>query len=540
MENINPLITSNPIPQETNFLGLNPQNSNTQSLKANDDVITTGLNTSVAFNPLSNDEGSPLWLRSYSAPKNGTLTRNNENLVYTPNAGFLGTEILTYKLQQDRLIVGGRIILNVVGIDKSPTANDDLLNTTNDKPISFNPLLNDSDPENKPLSITNITSPLNGILTKNGNEYTYSPSNDFIGQVILNYEVSDGVNNTTAKVVIDVTQLVTVDPPVIVVPPVVVLPPVIPEKPLLNIGKKDFNSNTGYGLINANEVVNIALGNNSLFENVANYRGVNGNYLDLINVPEVWAKGITGKGVIVAVIDQGINIKHPDLNDNIWVNQNEIASDGLDNDNNGFVDDYNGWNFVSNNNNLNLNGGHGTHVMGLVGAENNNSGNTGVAYNSTIMAIEGLSTWEAVGKSIYYAVDNGADIINMSLGGGQVGFIKTALEYAKSKEVVVIAASGNYGWSSPIYPAAFAQDGLAIAVGADREAFSNKAGDNNNMIYVTAGGEGISTLGADSFGNLRGTSMASPYVAGIVALMLEANPNLTPDQVYSIMTKKIL
>jgi subtilisin family serine protease len=462
-------------------------------------------------------------------------------LVYTPNAGFLGTEILTYKLQQDQLIVKGKIILNVVGIDsppaiinQAPTAKDDLFNTTNDKPISFNPLLNDNDPENKPLLVNNITSPLNGILANKGNEYIYSPDSDFIGKETLIYEISDGVNISTAKVIIDVTQAI-IDPP-----PIIELPTVIPEKPLLNIGKKDFNSNTGYGLINANEVVNIALGNNSLFENVANYEGVNGNYLDLINVPEVWAKGITGKGVIVAVIDQGMNIKHPDINDNIWVNKNEIANDGLDNDNNGFIDDYNGWNFVNNNNNLNLNGGHGTHVMGLVGAENNAIGNTGVAFNSTIMAIEGLSSWEAVEKSIYYAVNNGANIINMSLGGGKVKFIKTALEYAKNKGVVVIASAGNQASSSPIYPAAFAEDGLAIAVGAYNEGYSNKAGSNNNMIYVTASGDGISTSGADGFGGLRGTSMSSPYVAGVVALMLEANPNLTTDQVYSIMTKKLI
>lgn len=532
MEAINPLIISNPIPQEITFLGLGQQGLTAQAIKANDDLVTTNNNTSVVFNPLSNDEGSPLWLRSYSMPKNGILIRQGENLIYTPNAGFTGVENIVYKLQQDQLLTKGNITINVVGIDqtpvdKSPIANDDLFNITNDKSISFNPLLNDSDPENKPLSITNITSPLNGSLTKNGNEYVYLPNSDFTGKETLNYEVTDGVNTSIAKVIIDVTQ------------PIIVTPPVIPKEPLLNLGNKEFNSNTGYGLINANEVVNIVLGNNSLFENVANYQGINGNYLDLMNIPEVWNQGITGKGVIVAVIDQAINIKHPDINNNIWVNEDEIANDGLDNDNNGFVDDYNGWNFVDNNNQFTLNGGHGTHVIGLVSAENNSIGNTGVAYNSTIMAIEGLKTWNNVEQSIYYAVNNGADIINMSLGGGRVNSIKTALEYAKSKGVVVIASAGNYSGSEPIYPAAFAQDGLAIAVGAYNESFSNKAGNNNNTIYVTAGGEGVSTIGVDRFMNLRGTSMSSPYIAGIVALMLEANPSLTPDNVYSITKQKL-
>jgi subtilisin family serine protease len=521
METVNPLIVSNPIPQENGLLGLVQQNLTSQSIKANDDLITTNMNKSIVFNPLANDEGNDLFLRSYYVPKNGMLAKEGVNLIYTPNDGFIGTETVSYRLQQDKLTAKSTITFNVVGINKSPIANDDLLNTTNDKLIRFDPLLNDSDPENKLLTVTKIANPLNGSLTKNDTEYFYTPNQNFVGTDTLSYQISDGVNFSTATIFIDVTAP-------------------IPEQPFLNLGRKEFNSNTGYGLINANELVNIALGNNSLFAEVNNYEGVNGSFLDLINVPEVWAKGITGKGVIVAVIDQGINIIHPDLNDNIWVNNNEIANDALDNDNNGFVDDYNGWNFVNNNNILNLNGGHGTHVMGLVGAENNNLGNTGVAYNATIMAIEGLSTWESVRQSIYYAVDNGADIINMSLGGSQVNSIRTALQYAKSKGVVVVAAAGNYGSSSPIYPAAFAKEGLAIAVGAYNENFSNKAGDDNNMLYVTAGGAGDSTVGFDGLGGKRGTSMASPYVAGVVALISEANPNLTPDQIYNIFTQKYI
>jgi subtilisin family serine protease len=536
MDAINPLIISNLLTTENSLLNLG-QTLTIQSFKTNDDLITTARNTSIVFNPLENDEGLS-WLRSYTSPKNGTITRGgNNSLTYIPNMGFMGVENLVYKGQLDQLIAKGNITINVVDserlpieINKSPIAKDDLFNTTNDRSINFNPLSNDTDPENKPLTISNITTPLNGSLIKNGNEYIFAPNNNFVGREYIDYEVSDGINTSIAKVIIEVTQST--------IEPTPILPPSIPEKPLLNLGRKEFNLNTGYGLINANELVNIALGNSSLFDNVPNYEGVNGNYLNLINVPEVWIKGYTGKGVTVAVIDQAINIQHTDLKNNIWVNKNEIADDGLDNDSNGFVDDLNGWNFRTNNNNLITNGGHGTHVMGLVSAENNSIGNTGVAFNSSLMPIEGLITWDTVEKSIYYAVNNGANIINLSLGGGQVNSIRTALQYAKNKGIVVVASAGNDSSESPIYPAAFAKEGLAIAVGAYNENFSNKAGNDNNMLYVTAGGEGISTVGFDDFGNKRGTSMSSPYVAGVVALMLEANPNLTPAQVYNIFTQK--
>jgi len=170
------------------------------------------------------------------------------------------------------------------------------------------------------------------------------------------------------------------------------------------------------------------------FADVPNLGGNNwGN--DMVNAPEAWARGYTGQGVTVAVIDSGVDISHQDLSNNIWRNTGEIASNGIDDDGNGYTDDVYGWNFgIGQNNNNVLPGttssgqGHGTHVAGTIAAANNGIGMTGVAYNSRIMAIR-MGDVDSQGRftnggnlaqAIRYAVDNGARVINMSLGSGQL------------------------------------------------------------------------------------------------------------------------
>jgi hypothetical protein len=307
-----------------------------------------------------------------------------------------------------------------------------------------------------------------------------------------------------------------------------------------------YSAISGYGLVNAAKAVAGAL-NQSPFANVPTFGGANDWGVNLVNAPEAWARGYTGQGVVVAVLDTGVDRNHADLAGNIWTNAGEIANDGLDNDGNGYVDDVYGWNFANGNNNTLDGNRHGTHVAGTIAAANNGFGATGVAYNSRIMPVKVLSdsgsgSYSGVAQGIRYAVDNGADVINMSLGGGSTdSAVQSALQYASSRGVIVVMAAGNAGAAQPGYPASSATSwGLAVgAVDSSNQmaSFSNRAGSNSSMRYVTAPGVQVySTLPNGGYGFLSGTSMAAPHVAGVVALMLNANPNLTDAQVRQIIT----
>ena len=305
-----------------------------------------------------------------------------------------------------------------------------------------------------------------------------------------------------------------------------------------------FNSTYGYGLVNAAAAVARAIGQQTPFADVADLGGNNwGN--DLVNAPEVWARGNRGQGIVVAVLDTGVDYNHVDLNDNIWINTGEIAGNGVDDDRNGYIDDVRGWDFIGRDNNPMDGGYHGTHVAGTIAAENNGMGATGVASSARIMAVRVLGpnggTSADVASGIRYAASNGANVINLSLGGSFDSGIASAIQFASSRGSIVVMASGNDGASQPGNPASIATQ-FGIAVGAvdinrNNASFSNRAGSNSAMQYVVAPGVNIySTVPGNTYRLLDGTSMATPHVAGVVALMLAANRSLTPDQVRNIIT----
>jgi subtilisin len=319
-----------------------------------------------------------------------------------------------------------------------------------------------------------------------------------------------------------------------------------------NAQEQLFNDNgysftSGYGLINAAAAVGKAAGQGT-FADVPNL-GDNNWGADLVKAPEAWAKGYTGQGVVVAVLDTGVDFNHDDLKDNIWTNPKEIAGNGIDDDGDGYIDDVHGWNFADNNNNTldDSDRGHGTHVAGTIAGENNDIGVTGIAYDSKIMPVKvlnqsGVGSNASVSNGIYYAVDHGANVINLSLGGSSPdSSLEKALEYASTKGVIVVMAAGNDSGFEPGYPARYA-DKWGIAVGAvnknnNMADFSNKAGINS-LTYVTAPGVNVySTLPGNKYASYSGTSMATPHVAGVVALMLSANHNLTDAQVRQIVTE---
>jgi len=308
----------------------------------------------------------------------------------------------------------------------------------------------------------------------------------------------------------------------------------------------NYSSINGYGLVNASAAVAKAIGLPT-FAGIPDLGGNNWG-ADLIKAPEVWTKGYTGQGIVVAVLDSGVDYNHADLSSNIWTNTREIPDNGIDDDFNGYVDDFYGWNFVSNNNNTLDVYGHGTHVAGTIAAANNDFGVTGIAYNAKIMPVKVLGddnkgTYSGFSQGIYYAVNNGAKVINLSLNGTVPDSgLEAAIQYAASMGVIVVMAVGNSAGLTPLYPAYYATNwGLAVgAVDSNKNLadFSNRAGSDFNMAYVTAPGVSVySTLPNQTYGFYNGTSMAAPHVAGVAALILSANPSLTGSQVREIVAQ---
>lgn len=283
------------------------------------------------------------------------------------------------------------------------------------------------------------------------------------------------------------------------------------------------------------------------FPDVPNFGGGISWNLNAVNAPEVWAQGFSGEGVIVAVIDTGVDFVHRDLVSSVWVNPDEIAGDGLDNDGNGFIDDIHGWDFVDDDGSPEDEHGHGTHVAGIVASANDGWGSTGIAPDATILAVrvlgsDGIGDNRDIARGIVYAVDQGADILNLSFGGeGSSRVISNALNYALQNDVLIVAAAGNEGEDSPSYPA-FHSGALdnVISVGAHDEHgriadFSNAVG-TTRAVQVDAPGVGIfSTLPGNRYGSLSGTSMAAPHVAGLAALTLSAHVNASPAELRELI-----
>ncbi|MDZ7846059.1 MAG: S8 family serine peptidase [Owenweeksia sp.] len=175
-------------------------------------------------------------------------------------------------------------------------------------------------------------------------------------------------------------------------------------------------------------------------------------------------------GVTIAVLDAGTNLGHPELVGRLWTNPNDPTNNGVDDDGNGFKDDFQGWDFANNDNDPSDDNGHGTNVLGIIGANaNNNLGYAGVDWHCKLMTCkvlnssnQGFYTWWVDG--IYYAVDEGADIINMSLGGSTTStLLQSAIDYAYNNGVTVVACMMNEDNNVTYYPAGYAN---TIAVGA--------------------------------------------------------------------------
>ncbi|OYZ12807.1 MAG: serine protease, partial [Bdellovibrio sp. 28-41-41] len=252
---------------------------------------------------------------------------------------------------------------------------------------------------------------------------------------------------------------------------------------------------------------------------------------------------------IVAIVDTGLDGTHNLFKNTnaLWVNPKEIPANGIDDDQNGYIDDINGWNFISNSASYADDEGHGTHVAGIVlGAGLDIFSPQLDQSKILIMPLKFLdktgagSTSNAV-KAIYYAVNNGAKIINNSWGGpGYSSALLEALSYAYNQRVLIVSAAGNSSKnndSTEMYPANYVvPSNISIAASSDTDRLASFSNYGVGNVHLASPGVYIySSLPGNMFGSMSGTSMAAPFVAGIAALALREAPSLTGFQLKSLI-----
>lgn len=266
-----------------------------------------------------------------------------------------------------------------------------------------------------------------------------------------------------------------------------------------------------------------------------------------IDAPEAWNAQTGSSDVVVAVIDSGIDYNHPDLADNIWVNPREIPNNGIDDDGNGYVDDVRGWDFYNNDNDPIDDWEHGTHVAGIIGGVGNNGiGITGVAWNVKLLPIKflnsvGVGTAAGATSSILYAASledaSGNKVVkisNNSWGGRRA--LQIIEDAIAGSDLLFVAAAGNAGRSKPEYPAGYDLDNIiSVAATDDNDElwpYSNYSSRRDPWVDLGAPGDFIlSTLLNGSYGTRSGTSMATPVVSGVAALVQSQNLGWSVAQV---------
>jgi subtilisin family serine protease len=291
-----------------------------------------------------------------------------------------------------------------------------------------------------------------------------------------------------------------------------------------------------------------------------------------IDAQRAWDITTGSSDVVIAVLDTGLDIAHPDLAANVWTNPNEVPNDGIDNDGNGFIDDINGWDFFGNDADVTDFGGHGTNVSGVIAAVGNNGlGIAGVSWNAKILtvkvfddvelALAGTSTAIQI-QAVNYVMDlklSGINIaaMNLSLGGFGINFdpaYARLIDEAKAVGIVYVAAAGNDAFNidrqyfSPAREG-FKANSLVVAATDNTGGLAEFSNFGNSTVQVAAPGVQIFTthsqdainfpgaytdpVNGGAYSSVDGTSFASPVVAGIVALAKSAFPNATPDQIIS-------
>ncbi len=272
-----------------------------------------------------------------------------------------------------------------------------------------------------------------------------------------------------------------------------------------------------------------------------------------IEMEKAWKIEQGDSNIVVAILDSGVKTDHPEFSGRLWINHSEIADNGIDDDNNGYIDDIRGWNFADGSNEVNDDSGHGTNIASIIGANGNNGiGFSGVDWNCKLMVLKvlkndiGYYSWWV--SSIYYAVDNGANVINMSLGGDvESQALNEAIQYALDRNVVVVVSMGNKNSDNISYPSNYLG---VIAVGATNPDdsrttsffWSSVSGSNyGEHISVVAPGNfiyGLSNKNNTEFDTyFGGTSQSAAFVSGLASLLIAQTPTITHKEVKELIEK---
>ena len=277
-----------------------------------------------------------------------------------------------------------------------------------------------------------------------------------------------------------------------------------------------------------------------------NNTGQSGGTADAdIDAVEAWDTAWDHPEILVAVIDDGFELSHEDLANQVWNNPGENPTNGIDDDGNGFIDDKHGWDVGNNDNNINPDSAgdsHGTHCTGTIAAQGDNGrGVVGVAPNAKFMGLKIFGAtpyWTAMTRSVDYAWQNGAKVISVSYNtDGFTNAFVEALQRAEAADMVYVGSAGNNGQTNPPrQQMRLLVDNIIFVAATDRRdrfaGFSNRG----TLIDIAAPGVDIlSTVTGNSYANFSGTSMACPHVAGAAAVLRSLNPDLTARETLDIL-----
>lgn len=253
-----------------------------------------------------------------------------------------------------------------------------------------------------------------------------------------------------------------------------------------------------------------------------------------MGIASAWDR-TTGGDVIVAVLDSGADLTHPDLVDNLWTNAGEVPGNGVDDDHDGLVDDVHGADLLHGDGDPTDDNGHGTHVAGIIGARGGNAeGSAGIAWRVRIMPIKVLDdravgTPDTVAAGLRYAVAHGARIVNVSLAGPRPSqALRDAIDLADRAGVLVVAAAGNTGNDvgvTPSYPVAYPAANVLGVAATQRDGALVPTSSWGGAVELAAPGQDIlSTARGGGYELRTGTSVAAPMVSGAAALLASAQP----------------